>query len=172
MHKYVIKHGVNMSSNMVETCFQKRLKLVSEHIVRAGESRGTWEPGSQKILRSNNKFLLWIPPICRKNVKHLRRPKLRKKIIISHKKLSSCDRKNTVGTQKMNAYCKRRKKSSYWSYILFHRKEYQLCLAGKIFLVKNFFPNCFVDISIAVHPSSTGIDKMCITNALYRDRDW
>ena len=31
--------------------------------------------------------------------------------------------KNTVGTQKMNAHCKRRNKSSYRKYILFHRKK-------------------------------------------------
>ena len=46
----------------------------------------------------------------------------------------------TVGTQKMNTYCKRRSKASYRKYILFHRKKYWLCLTRKILLVKNFFP--------------------------------
>ena len=39
----------------------------------------------------------------------------------------------------MNTYCKRRNKSSYRKYIMFYRKKYQLCLTGKISLVKNFF---------------------------------
>ena len=43
----------------------------------------------------------------------------------------------TVGTQKMNTYCKRRNKFSYRAYIMFSRKKYKLCLKGKIFLVKN-----------------------------------
>ena len=46
----------------------------------------------------------------------------------------------TVGSQKMNTYCKRRSKASYRKYILFHRKKYWLCLTRKILLVKNFFP--------------------------------
>ena len=66
------------------------------------------------------------------HVIHLRQPKLNKKTILSHKKNSSCGRKN-----RMNIYWKRRNDSCYRKYTLCHRKKIitSLCLRGKIFLV-------------------------------------
>ena len=45
----------------------------------------------------------------------------------------------TVGTQKMNTYCKRRSKASYRKYILFQKKNIDFVSQEKI-TCENFLP--------------------------------
>ena len=51
-----------------------------------GESQGTWEQGSHRVLRSQAKVWLWIPHICRKNVIHLNKVLVTWIILLVHKR--------------------------------------------------------------------------------------
>ena len=97
--------------------FKSILKVTS--LCRAEESRGTRFPRNLKV---SQEILILYPAHLLRNMIHLGQPKLHEKTILSHKKNSPCDRKNTVYTQRMSDHCKRRNTSSYGKYTLCHRK--------------------------------------------------